>query len=260
MDIQIKKTESMRHSISISIVSHGQGDLVKQLLGDLEALTHQDLISEIILTLNIPEKNDFKFDSLPLRIVINDNPKGFAANHNAAFKLSQGNYFCVLNPDIRLIDNPFIQLITHLNELNLGMIAPSIVDANGQFEDSVRKFPTFTRLLKRLFFGKHDVYHFEKKEKMVYPDWVGGMFMLFDNKAYQAVNGFDEQYFLYYEDVDICLRLWKAGLAIAVVPQVSVSHHAQRQSHKQLKYLRWHLISMLLFFSKHRGDFPPTSK
>lgn len=254
--VGIEKNESMKHSISISIVSHGQADLVRELLFDLSTFINIELITEIILTVNVPEKNVFNHTNLPLQIIHNDSPKGFAANHNAAFQQAKGAYFCVLNPDIRLKDNPFVTLLEEMRELKLGIIAPAIIDANGQYEDSVRKFPTIGSLLKRLILGKHDHYLFSKTDRVLYPDWVGGMFMLFDRKAYEAVKGFDENYFLYYEDVDICVRLWRKGLPIAVSPQIQVIHQAQRQSHKQLKYLRWHISSMIRFFAKHLGRLP----
>lgn len=246
----------MSQTISISIVSHGQAHLVSELLSDLDRLVGKDSISEIILTLNIPEEINLKHKDLPITIIQNPSPKGFASNHNAAFRQSTGDFFCVLNPDIRLIENPFIKLLEDMEKLKLAMIAPAIVNANGQYEDSVRKFPTVVRLLKRLILGKHDVYTFLKNDTTFYPEWVAGMFMLFDERVYQAVNGFDEKYFLYYEDVDICVRLWKKNLSIGVCPQVSVMHRAQRQSHKHLRFLRWHFCSMARFFSKYRGRFP----
>ncbi|AFI83935.1 dTDP-Rha--alpha-D-GlcNAc-pyrophosphate polyprenol alpha-3-L-rhamnosyltransferase [Methylophaga nitratireducenticrescens] len=245
--------------VTLSIVSHGQSILVQQLLNDLDVVVSAGVIHEVIVTHNIPEKINYSFKNASLRLLTNPTQKGFAANHNAAFKQSKGDFFCVLNPDIHLQDDPFQTLVENIQTFHLAMIAPVIVDAKGQVEDSVRKFPTVTRLIKRLITGEHDTYAFSDKSSLFYPDWVGGMFMLFDRKAYQAVNGFDEQYFLYYEDVDICVRLWKKGLPIAVSPQVSVIHQAQRQSHKKLKYLRWHLNSMIRFFAKYRGRFPTIS-
>ena len=246
----------MTDSLTISIVSHGQADLVQQLLIDLETLTPDETITEVILTLNIPEEINFKSEKFLLQVISNSSTKGFAANHNAAFKESIGKYFCVLNPDIRLINDPFHQLMSQLAKLKIGMIAPAIVDMEGNIEDSVRKFPTITRLLKRLLVGKHDSYiGFEKKD-IFYPDWVAGMFMLFDREAYEKINGFDESFFLYYEDTDVSARLWKNNLSLAVSPQVRVIHEAQRQSHKQLKYLRWHLSSMLRFVFRYWGRLP----
>jgi GT2 family glycosyltransferase len=72
--------------------------------------------------------------------------------------------------------------------------------------------------------------------------------MLFPRQVFEQLHGFDERYFLYYEDVDMCGRLQLAGYKVAVCPQAQIVHHAQRSSHRSLKYLRWHLASMLRFF------------
>ena len=242
--------------ISVSIVSHGQAHMVSTLLSDLEKFSDTTVIEEVIITCNITEDLDLNTTKLPIKIIKNEQPKGFAANHNAAFQRSKGKYFCVLNPDIRLINDPFHPLVNQLANLKISMIAPAIVDMEGNIEDSVRKFPTITRLVKRLVVGKHDSYiGFEDKDTF-YPDWVAGMFMLFDRDAYEKIDGFDESFFLYYEDTDICTRLWKNNLSLAVSPQVRVIHEAQRQSHKQLKYLRWHLSSMLRFIVRYWGRLP----
>jgi GT2 family glycosyltransferase len=81
-----------------------------------------------------------------------------------------------------------------------------------------------------------------------FPDWVGGMCMVFPVAVFKQLGGFDQRYFLYYEDVDLCGRLKLSGYHAVVCPQATVIHHAHRSSHRQLKYLRWHLASMLRFF------------
>ena len=72
--------------------------------------------------------------------------------------------------------------------------------------------------------------------------------MLFRREVFEKLRGFDERYFLYYEDVDLCARLNLQGYAVALCPAATVVHHAQRSSHQSIKYLRWHLLSMLRFF------------
>jgi hypothetical protein len=76
------------------------------------------------------------------------------------------------------------------------------------------------------------------------------MFMLFRSEIFGAAGGFDERYFLYCEDADICLSLLKRGLRVALVPEVSVTHDARRRSHRDPRYLVWHLASMLRFFGR----------
>jgi GT2 family glycosyltransferase len=82
------------------------------------------------------------------------------------------------------------------------------------------------------------------------------MFMLFSTEDYKAIGGFDEKFFLYYEDVDICIRLWKSGRSVMVDPDVQVVHDARRTSHKSWRFMRWHVASMIRFFWKHWGRLP----
>jgi GT2 family glycosyltransferase len=74
------------------------------------------------------------------------------------------------------------------------------------------------------------------------------MFMLLRTTVFRQLGGFDDRYFLYYEDVDLCARIRLSGLDILQLPLPGVIHNAQRSSHRNPKYLRWHIGSMLRFF------------
>ncbi len=80
------------------------------------------------------------------------------------------------------------------------------------------------------------------------------MFMLFRADTYRQLSGFDEHYFLYYEDVDLCRRLRQAGYEVVLVPQASVVHFAQRQSRRSPRHFLWHAASLGRFlFSRRRN-------
>lgn len=242
----------MPAEITVSIVSHGQAGLIKALLKDLDDLGMGDCLKEVIITVNIPEDHQFEMGSAPIKLIANDSAKGFGENHNAAFKQSETRYFCVLNPDIRLNQNPFPALLESIQAHQGGVVAPRVVDAEGNLEDSARPFPTIYSLFRKLC-GNKSAGRYGADVLPDSPDWVAGMFMLFDCKAFSSVDGFDEKYFLYYEDVDICARLRKAGWHVRYCPKTSVTHDARRDSHRKLRYLKWHLSSMLRFFLKFRG-------
>ena len=234
--------------ISISVVSHGQLDLIASLLQDMQRLCADQHI-ELILTLHLDEsfvfqKSDYFF---PFQVIRNAIPKGFGANHNQAFKQAKGEFFCVLNPDIRFAGNPFPELLKCLASAKTGVVAPLVVAPTGELEDSVRVFPTPLIILKKAL-GQRRSPDYSLAQPTVQPDWVGGMFMLFPCAVFKQLKGFDEGYFLYYEDVDLCGRLQLAGFHVAVCTDSRVTHHAQRSSHRHLKYLRWHIRSMLRFF------------
>ncbi|MEZ0232441.1 MAG: glycosyltransferase family 2 protein [Methylophilaceae bacterium] len=241
--------------ITVSIVSHGHGAMLENILSDLAMMPEVD---SIILTLNIPEDEPVVPPSLlgRIRYIKNDHAKGFAANHNAAFQHCNSQYFCILNPDVRLPANPFNSLVVSMKKMGAALVAPAVSNSLGHLEDSVRLFPTPFRIFKKAIGVSKGIYYFEPNDPPFYPHWVAGMFMLFDRDKFSALNGLDESYFLYYEDVDICVRLWKSGFKVAVVPEVKVLHDAQRESHRRVKYLRWHLASMLRFTFRYWGRLP----
>jgi N-acetylglucosaminyl-diphospho-decaprenol L-rhamnosyltransferase len=234
--------------ISVSVISHAQIGLVAALLADLESQCH-DTRFEVILTLNLAEELPFSPDSFswPIKVIRNTTPMGFAANQNQACRHATGRYFCVVNPDIRLMGNPFAALVSYLKNPSVGMVAPLVLGTDGSLEDSARRFPSPAKIFQRVFLGDAGP-DYSIRDVPVHPDWVGGMFMLYPLHIFNRLGGFDERYFLYYEDVDICARLRLLGYDVAVCPGAKVVHHAQRSSHKNLKYLRWHLKSMLRFF------------
>ena len=125
--------------------------------------------------------------------------------------------------------------------------APFIVDVRGLLEDNVRRYPTPARILAKAV-GMKDGNAYAGHTDPFPAEWVAGMFMLFKPDIYRAIGGFDEKYHLYYEDVDICARVRLAGYAIRVCPAVSVVHDARRESHRNLRYMKWHLQSMARFF------------
>lgn len=243
-----KIVDRCQADISISIVSHGQIGLVVQLLGDMEAHC-RDSNFELILTLNLDERLPFTLDSFsyPIKLLHNPIPIGFGANHNQAFTHATGRYFCVMNPDIRLNNNPFSALLAYLRVPSVGVVAPLVLGEDGGVEDSARRFPSPLKILCKVFGGGRGP-AYAINDSPIYPDWVGGMFMLFPLCIFDRLDGFDERYFLYYEDVDICARLRLLGYKVVVCPQARVTHHAQRSSHRNFKYLRWHLKSMARFF------------
>lgn len=245
--------------ITVSVVSHGQGNLVAKLLEDIARCS---CVSEIILTQNVPEGEIVCPASLLARVrfIRNDRPLGFSANHNQAFRLCGNPMFAVLNPDIRFEGDPFSLLMDAITVSGAAIAAPAVRNPYGVLEDSVRRFPTFSGLATKAVRLSSGKIHFDAGSEPFCPDWVAGMFMLFRREDYAALGGFDESFFLYYEDVDICVRAWRAGMKIVLCPSVSVVHDARRDSHRSLRHMRWHLASMARYFAKHRGRLPRVNR
>ena len=232
--------------ICVSVVSHRQAALVANLIEDLTSHCRGDI--ELVLTLNVSEPLPFDINKAgyPIQLVTNRSARGFGANHNAAFRLCRGRSFCVLNPDIRLAANPFPSLLDELARDRTALVAPRIVDPAGRTEDSARRFPTLSSLAAKAL-GRATRLDYELGSTPLSPDWVAGMFMLFNADAFREVGGFDERYFLYYEDVDICARLRTAGYDVRLAPEVCATHDARRASRSDWRHRAWHAQSVLRY-------------
>jgi hypothetical protein len=233
-------------NVTLSIVSHRQNVLVNELLGDIKRLC-ADRVA-LVLTQNAPDSVPLQVANLPcpVQVIVNETIKGFGANHNAAFKRCHTSWFCVCNPDIRLSGDPFPALFDALAAPRAAVAGPLVRDPNGRIEDSVRRFPTLWTLSKKLFVDRREP-DYPADLGPLAVDWVAGMFMLFRSDAFRTVTGFDEAYFLYYEDVDICRRIHRLGWSVTYDPRAEVIHFARRASRRDPRLAMHHLKSMLRF-------------
>ncbi len=269
--------------VTVSIVSHGHGALVSSLLADLAM--HCGPGIRVILTLNIPESLTVGDGAYPfqVKLIRNEAPKGFGANHNAAFARGKSPFFCVANPDVRLKSDPFPALMKAFNGDRIAIAGPLVRAPGGRIEDSARRFPTPCSLLRKLFViavagplvrasgsrVEDSPRRFPTPYSLLrklflssqgpdYPtdggltevDWVAGMFMLFDSRAFRDVGGFDEGYFLYYEDADICRRLGAVRRSVVYVPETEIIHEARRASRRNAGLARHHIASALRFLTR----------
>jgi GT2 family glycosyltransferase len=232
--------------VTASIVSHGQGPLLFQLLADLGRLAPPEL-AHVIVTLNVAEEwtPPPLVAHAPVTVIRNPQALGFAANHNQAFKQCTTPLFAVLNPDLRLPTDPFPALMDAMARPGCGLAVPWQVDGSGAAEDFCRQLLTPLDLLRRGLRKR-----LGRPAVLTPParlDWVAGSFLLLRSEAFRAADGFNARYRLYCEDADLCLRLQLQGESIAVVREATVVHAAQRASGRKLRYLYWHLAS----FARH---------
>jgi GT2 family glycosyltransferase len=215
-------------------------DLTKDLLDCPE-------VTKVVITQNVPEDERYPADAR-IEVVRNRIARGYGANQNTALLDAATPFLCVLNPDIRLTGNPFPLLLEPLRDGAIAASAPVIARPDGETEDSARKFPTALGLVgKALGLGDGT---YRDTAGTLNPDWLAGMFLLLRSSAFRGVGGFDENYFLYYEDVDLCWRLRSRGHELRQVMNVSAVHDARRASRRDWQHARWHLASMMRFLAR----------
>ena len=226
--------------ITVSIVSHGQMALILPLLAQLDRYCAA-VIEKVVLTINIPEP-DLTVGmqwGFPIERIANAAPKGFGANHNQAFTHCGSDWFLVLNPDMRF-DNDVLSPLVAQAAPDAGLLTPRILEPGKTAPEQHRAIITPLEILTR----KRPGYAIP-----AVPAWVPGLFMLLRSRAYAQVKGFDERFFMYGEDFDICARLRLAGWKLSIAEHLQTRHDAQRASHSSKRHLYWHLTSLLKVWS-----------
>jgi N-acetylglucosaminyl-diphospho-decaprenol L-rhamnosyltransferase len=238
------------NKITVSIVSHGQFNLIIPLLENLKKYSLN--LAKIIITINIPETTEKLnwYKDFPILWIYNKSILGFGENHNNAFKNCTSKYFCILNPDIRIKDNIFLNLIKIKEKEKINIFSPTMLDVNKNKSINSRKFPNFFYLFSRIK-KMPKRYFYKQNQDVLFTDWIGGMFMLISTKDFKILNGFDTDFFLYFEDIDICKRAKNIGFIVGEARNFNVIHNAQRQSRSSLKHFLYYIKSYFMYLKKH---------
>lgn len=228
-------------NLTISIVSHGHGELVQLLLVDIKQYAPA---ARVIVTFNIPEP-DFDVAAWP-GVIFRNNPvrMGFGANHNAALRPADTEWLAIVNPDIRLTTSSMAGLANAIgSQPDVAMFAPRVVGPDGKLQDAARALPTPSRVMRRAaarLLGREP-----EPDPPGAATWFAGMFLVVRRDAFAAVGGFDERFFLYGEDVALSVDLVARGYRIRRIDAAIVIHDARRVTLRSLQHLRWHAGSLL---------------
>jgi len=230
--------------LTILIISHNHEKYLKNLLSDIGNYSH--FIFKIIILHNVlpREKIDIP-KKIKKKIIINFNkkPLGLSKNVNKLLRHCQTELVAIINPDIRIKKNIFKIIINNFRrDKKLALVSPTILDEEGNIQDTKRSYPSVINLIKREIF--------KIKEKNKGKDWLAGMFSVFRTSVLKNIK-FDNNFFLYCEDVDISLRLTQKKYNILLDKKTSVIHLAQRTSRKNLKFTFFHIKSYFYLWWKH---------
>ena len=166
--------------------------------------------------------DNLSFSNLPLRVIRNDNNRGFSAACNQGVSGSEADYFLFLNPDARLLDDTLeksVECMSMPEHSHIGILGVQLLCDNGEVARSCARFPTtwsfvskmtgLNRLFPRTF---PDHFYLEWDHLQSCPiEQVMGAYFFVRKSVFDATNGFDERFFVYFEEVDLCLRALQAG-------------------------------------------------
>lgn len=173
-----------------------------------------------------------------VHLIANQENLGFSRANNQAIAVSTGQYIFLLNPDAELIDDAIHSMKSFLDiQHEVGVLGPCINNPDLTIQGSARGFPDFstaffgrtsfwTRLFPNNPLSRKNVPLLKKNiHEPQEVDWVSGAAMMIRRKALEQVGSFSEDYFLFWEDADLCYRMKQAGWAIYYYPNAKVIHH-----------------------------------
>ena len=197
-----------------------------------------------------------------VKIVSNAEPLGFGENNNKGVMASTGDFIGIVNPDIVLKPESINRIMDKARELNWdGVICPQLLNPDGTVQYSVRKFVTLKMMLRRWMSWENDESNNSSvreylckdidQEKTQEVDWAMGAALFMSRDTYARLGGFDQRYFLYMEDEDLCLRAWKLGIPVIYYPDAKMTHNHLRGSSHLSKKTLYHLKSFLTYLRRH---------
>jgi GT2 family glycosyltransferase len=257
----IKKKMKERLEITASIVLYNEN--LEELTKTINSFLNVPLKNKLYLIDNTPEmrfKNTFNQDNIEY-IAIGENI-GFGAGHNIIIDKikNTSNFHLILNPDVYFEKNVIPNLIGKLKkDDSLAMIAPKVLFPTGEHQYSCRRYPNFSELIGRRFtflkpFFKSTISKGQYKDKDLsnpfYAEYLAGCFHLYKTDDFISIRGFDERYFLYMEDVDICKKIDNLGKNKLYYPKEEIRHVLKQGSSKSIKLLIRHSSSAIKYFLK----------
>ena len=182
---------------------------------------------------------------------------GFSKANNQGVSLANGTYILILNPDTVVAEDTFDKIISFADQQeNFVVLGVKLMDGTGKFlSESKRNIPTPTRAFYKLLSNSHQKLGYYanqigENEIDEVPILVGA-FMLLKSATYLKVGGFDERYFMYGEDIDMCYQLLENGYKNYYYGASTVIHYKSESTPKDIKYLKYFYGAMKLFYRKH---------
>jgi GT2 family glycosyltransferase len=262
--------------ISIIIVSYNSLDFIKKCIGSIKEHIEKDSITcEIVVVDN--DSNDGSVEYLKdvttgndnLSLIINKSNPGFSKASNLGTSGARGQYLLFLNPDTRFIKGSLADLVGFYDRKEkigkVGVVGAKVLNPDDTLQLSARSFPT----LARQFYESYFLYRFKKNRifgsyfmtwwdhgSEIEVDWLSGSFMFIRKDNFIKAGMFDEDYFMYSEDTDLCLKLHKKGFNNYYYPDFLVEHSDSGIASKDMAVREARIWkSRRLYFKKNYSVF-----
>ena len=245
--------------ISIAIVAYNNEEDVRNAVCSILECTAVTISRKLYLIDNSSRENSLKELEDEYQEVIYLNPGknlGFGAGHNYVLSRLDSRFHAIVNPDIILTEDSLSVLTDFMERMECGMAVPRMTDEKGELQAAYRRELTVFDMGIRMFlpfcFKKRQAYHTMQDMDYSKPfpvPFAQGSFLVIRTELFRQIGGFDERYFMYMEDADLCRQVNQRS-SLWYCPDTAVIHKWERGSHKDRKLLKMHLTSMLRYFQK----------
>lgn len=209
---------------------------------------------EIILFNNGPDRIDAGIGmGSSIKVIESENNLGFAKGCNEAAKNASFPFLFFINPDAEFVSGNFSQLVDLLKVPHVAVVSPHLLSSDGKAEDwSMGRHLTPFRILMNNFFPRK-LAGFQSSA----PDWVSGAAFAVKKSVFEQFNGFDERFFMYFEDVDFCRRVKLKGFDIIKTKSIMVMHGGGASFSDKRTQKRMYYESQDAYLRKHFGFLVP---
>jgi len=245
--------------ISITIVAFNDEEDVINAVESIERCTPSFLLKEIFIVDNSTEENSLnRLESQysDLVYIKSEGNIGFGKGHNLVIPKLDSKYHAIVNPDIVLKEDSFSVLCKFLDETDAGMAVPRLADEQGNLLKVYRRdltvFDMFIRMFLKKGFEKRRAYHTMQDMDYSKPftvPFAQGSFLVIKTELFKELKGFDDRFFLYMEDADLCKRVNRVS-KLMYCPDTEVIHKWEQGSHKSKALFKLHVQSMIKYFCK----------
>lgn len=246
--------------LDVVVVSYNSRDALRACV---EPLSRLDWAHVVVVDNDSADGSLESVADLPIERIARADNGGFSKGCNDGWRAGSAPYVCFLNPDAT-IDGPSLErLVAVLDEDDrVGAVAPRIEHPDGSISFSLRRFPrlrsTYARalFLHRLFPGAAWTDELVRDEQEYThpgcPEWVSGAVVVLPRAVLEELGGWDEGFFLYSEDIDLCRRVWRSGRQVRFEPEAVAVHEggASSPGGVTLPYL---VASRIRYAEKHRS-------
>jgi len=189
-----------------------------------------------------------------VKLIENKENFGFSKGNNIGVAEAKGEYLCILNPDTVVAEDTFTKLLTFSNgKDNIGAVGCKLINGVGAFlPESKRNIPYVKAAFKKLLGNSSNYYANHLSEQQTGEiDILVGAFMFLKKTVYDSVGGFDEDYFMYGEDIDLSYKILKAGYKNHYFGDATVIHFKGESTMRDKQYARRFYGAMQIFYKKH---------